>query len=67
MFDYFEIDRHKFSELFEFISHFCWNMLHSHSTQAYVALIIHSRVLYKGGVCIIFQVVLSHHKERGST
>ena len=38
---------------------FCWNMVNTHSTLAYVVLIIHSRVLHRGGVHITFQVDLS--------
>ena len=42
-------------------------MAYSHSTLAYVVLIIHCRVLHKGGVRIIFQVNLIHRKEYEST
>ena len=42
-------------------------MVNSHSTQAYIPLIIHCKVLYEGVVHIIFQVVFSHRKEYGLT
>ena len=42
-------------------------MVLSHSIQAYVVLIIDCKVLQRGGVRIVFQVVLSHCKEYEST
>ena len=34
-----------------------------HHSQAYIVSIIHFRVLHRGGVHIIFQVVIRHRKE----
>ena len=57
----------KLLELLQFILHSCQKMVSVHYAQASLGLIIHCKGLHRGGVRIIFQGVLSHRKEYGST
>ena len=42
-------------------------MVRSHSTQAYVVLLIHCRTQQRRGSHYTFQVILGHRKEYGLT
>ena len=41
------------------------NTTNSHSIQAYVVIIIHSRILGEEGAHLLFQVIPSYYKEYG--